>query len=207
MSRIEAGLTGQDTRLPAIAVLLFLVIMAPPFRQVLESRMTAQMLLQLPLLVLVGWWLSGAVSQRLRAAIDTWNHHGITGLLLATLAAAYWMLPRSLDASVSQPWVDTVKYVSVPLLIGLPFALSWPRMGFIVRGVFLLEFFASFFRLGWLYLASPVRLCSNFLLNDQQRLGQYMLIIGAVLTVWMAWKLLWGHFDGEGGRHDRPHAR
>lgn len=177
------------------AVLLFIALLVPPVKHELEASMTAQMLVQIPLLVAVGWLLRDAVSPRLRVIIDEWNHGGITGLVLATLAAACWMLPRSLDAATVEPWMALAKYVSVPLLIGLPFALSWPRMSFIVRGVFVVEFIAMFFRLGWLYMVSPVRLCSNYLLDDQQRLGEYMLVVGCGALLWIAWKLLWGRFD------------
>jgi hypothetical protein len=83
----------------------------------------------------------------------------------------------------------------VPLLIGLPLGLGWPRMGFVVRGVFLLELIATFFRLGWLYLVSPLRLCNNYLLDDQQRAGQYMLVIGGVILACVMAKLLWGRFN------------
>jgi hypothetical protein len=116
--------------------------------------------------------------QRLSA---TWDYRGITGLVLAGIASAFWLLPRLMDSAASQPAVDAARYLSIPLLIGLPFSLSWPRMSFIVHGVFLLEFIATLFRMGWLYLIWPDRLCSNYLLDDQQRLGQYL--------------LLWGHFD------------
>jgi len=51
------------------------------------------------------------------------------------------------------------------------------------------------FRLGWLYLVSPVRLCNNYLIDDQQRLGQILIAAGAMLLLWIAWKLLWGRFD------------
>jgi hypothetical protein len=105
------------------------------------------------------------------------------------------MLPRSLDAAVTERWVEAAKFTSVPLLIGLPFGLSWPRMDFVVRGVFLAELIASFFRLGWLYLVSPVRLCNNYLLGDQQRLGAYMVSIGVAMLIVMAGMLLWGRFD------------
>ncbi|HEX5463305.1 MAG TPA: hypothetical protein VFW88_01150, partial [Burkholderiales bacterium] len=93
------------------------------------------------------------------------------------------------------PWVEMAKYAAVPLLIGVPLAISWPRAGFVVRGVFLAEVIATAFRLGWLYLVSPQRLCSNYLLGDQQWLGECMLAIGSALFLWIAWKLLWGHFD------------
>jgi hypothetical protein len=177
------------------AVLLVLVLSAPPVRYHLEATMTAQMLVQLPLLVAGGWLLSGAVPPRSLAGVERWNHRGITGLVLVTVTAAFWMLPRSLDAATSHPLIAAAKYLSVPLLIGLPFGVSWPRMGFVVRGVFLVELVATCFRLGWLYLISPIRLCNNYGLNDQQRLGGYMLAIGGGLLVWLAGKLLWGRFE------------
>jgi hypothetical protein len=177
------------------AALLLLVLLAPPVRHGLEATMTAQMLVQLPLLAAAGWLLSGAVPPRVLARVGRWSHRSFTGLVLVTVTAAFWMLPRSLDAATSQPLIVAAKYLSVPLLIGLPFGVSWPRMGFVIRGVFLVEFVASFFRLGWLYLISPIRLCNNYALNDQQRLGGSMLAIGGGLLVWLAWKLLWGRFE------------
>lgn len=180
---------------PKIALILFLVLLLPPCRRALLESMTAQMLVQIPLLAAVGYLLRDALPERLSAAIGRWNHHGITGLVLGTLASACWMLPRSLDAAVTEQSVAAAKFISVPLLIGLPFGLSWPCMGFVVRGVFLLELIASFFRLGWLYLVSPVRLCNNYLLSDQERLGSYMVAIGAALLIGIVCLLLWGRFD------------
>lgn len=186
---------GLQSRGLLSALLLFLVLLTPPLRHLLEASMTAQMLVQIPLLVVVGLLLSQGVPARLNAALAGWDHRGISGLVLATLATAVWMLPRSLDAAITEPSIAVAKHLSIPLLIGLPFALSWPRMGFIVRGVFLLELIATFFRMGWLYLIWPDRLCNNYLLGDQQRLGRYMVLIGAMLLLWVAGKLLWGSMD------------
>ncbi|MGB9430548.1 MAG: hypothetical protein WCC11_11850 [Gammaproteobacteria bacterium] len=179
----------------SIAALMYIVLLLPPVQHVLTASMAAQMLVQIPLLIAVGWLLRDALPPRLAAATDAWNHNGITGLVLATLATAYWMLPRSLDAAATEALVTAAKFISVPLLIGLPMGLSWRRMGFVVRGLFILELVAMFFRLGWLYLISPVRLCNNYLIGDQQRSGKYMLVIGAAILVWVGVKLLWGHFD------------
>ncbi len=177
------------------AAIAWLVLLTPLVRRALESSMTAQMLLQLPLLAGVGVLSAQALTARARARIDRWNYLGISGLVLASVASAFWMLPRTLDASVTEPLVAAAKHLSVPLLVGLPFALICSRMNFIVCGVFLLEFIATFFRLGWLYLISPERLCNLYLLDDQQRLGRYMLAIGAALFLGVAGKLVWGHFD------------
>lgn len=185
----------------ALPALLFLLLLVPPIRHVLEGSMTMQMLVQMPLLILVGVLLSRATPARRTRVMAGWDCHGINGFLLATLVGAFWMLPRSLDAAVTDPRFALAKYLSMPLLIGLPFALSWQRMGFIVRGVFLLELIATFFRLGWLYLIFPGRLCNSYLLNDQQRLGRCMLFIGALLFLWTAGTLLWGRLDSVAEAH------
>lgn len=177
------------------AALLFLMLLAPPVKHALEERMTTQMLVQIPLLVVVGFLIARLLPIRVTAVIDDWNCRGITGLVLATMTSMFWMLPRMLDGAVTDSLVAAAKYASAPLLIGLPLALSWPRMGFIVRGVFLVEGVATLFRLGWLYVISPERLCNLYLIEDQQRLGHCLLLIGIALFVGVAWKLVWGRFD------------
>ncbi len=182
-------------RIAPVAALLFLALALPPVRHALEASMTAQMLVQLPLLAGVGYLLGLLLPVRVAAPLANWNHRGVTGFVLASLASAYWMLPRLLDASVNEPAFAAAKFLSVPLLVGLPLAHSWPRSGFVVRGVFTLELIASLFRLGWLYLVSPLRLCHHYLIDDQQRLGQMLIAAGAILLLWIVWKLLWGRFD------------
>ncbi|CAM5540770.1 hypothetical protein [Rhodanobacter lindaniclasticus] len=187
---------ARHSRLAVVAaVVLFASLLLPPARAWLEASMSLQMLVQIPLLIGIGCLLGGALPERLDASIARWNRHGISSLVLASLAGMFWMLPRSLDAAIGEPWMAVAKFASVPLLIGLPLRLGWPRMGFVVRGVFLLELIATFFRLGWLYLVSPIRLCNNYLLDDQQRAGIAMLVIGGVILTGVLAKMLWGHFD------------
>ncbi|MEO8718616.1 MAG: hypothetical protein ABI423_10415 [Burkholderiales bacterium] len=175
----------------ALGLLLALLALRP----LLEARMTAQMLLQIPLLVCVGVVLGHVLPARWSAHVAPWNRGGLSGLVLATVAVMFWMLPRSLDAAAREPLMDVAKHLSLPLLAGMPIALSWPRAGFVIRGVVLLELVASCFRLGWLYLISPLRLCNNYALDDQRRLGAWLLVIGFALLAWIAFKLLWGNMD------------
>lgn len=177
------------------AALLLLALLAPPLRHALEASMTSQMLVQIPLLAAVGLLIARALPAGALARLADWNDCGISGLVLASLAGAFWMLPRALDASVADPLMAAAKYLSVPLLIGLPLALSWPSMSFVVRGVFLMEGIATSFRLGWLYLIWPERLCNLYLIDDQQLLGRLLLLIGAALAVGIAWRLIWGRPD------------
>lgn len=176
---------------------LWCALALPPLRHALESTMTSQMLVQIPLLAACGWALRDRIPPRASAWLGRWNRGGISGILLVSLTAMVWMLPRAMDAALAVPWVEAAKFLGVPLLMGLPLALSWPRMGFVVRGVFLLEAVATAFRLGWLYLVSPDRLCSNYLLGDQQLLGKIMLAIGAAAALVLAWNLVWGHIDAD----------
>lgn len=155
--------------------------------------MTLHMLVQIPLLVGIGMWLARAVSARWKHTIASWDYNGISGLLLASLAGLIWMLPLALDAAIDVPAVTLAKFITIPLLIGMPVALSWARAGFVVRGVFMLELVATAYRLGWLYLISPERLCSNYLLSDQLQLGRLLIAIGLALTLVLGWKLLGGH--------------
>lgn len=186
----------QSWRGPA----LWCVLVLPPVRGALESSIMLHMLVQIPLLAVAGWWLSPLLPKRLTDTLPAWNRSGISGIVLVSVVALFWMLPRSMDAALEVPWVEVAKFASVPLLMGLPLAISWPSAGFVVRGVYLVEVVATAFRMGWLYLISPQRLCSNYLLGDQQGLGKAMLAIGAAICLLLAWKLMWGHIDADGVR-------
>ncbi len=171
---------------------LWLALTVPPVPQILQATMTRQTLVQIPLLAAAGWLVSHVVPRRLGELLARWNGEGIAGLLLLTATSAVWMLPRMMDASLDDWRFALAKFASVPVLIGAPLALSWPRMGFVVRGVFLLETIATAFRMGWLYIASPERLCTNYLWNDQQQLGRYLIVLGVLMCLVVAWNLIWG---------------
>ncbi|MDN5781934.1 MAG: hypothetical protein L0H23_07925, partial [Luteimonas sp.] len=171
--------------------MLWGVLVVPPVRHALEATMSLHMLVQIPLLVVAGWLVASAVPRRVAAVVARFDAGGICGLLLVSMTSLVWMLPLALDAALEDPLVAAAKFLTAPLLIGVPLALSWPRMGFVVRGVFLVEVIATAFRVGWLYLISPQRLCSNYLLGDQQQVGRILLLVGVAIGLVLAWKLLW----------------
>lgn len=183
---------GTARRKAVLGVLLWLALALPPARAVLESSMSLQMLVQMPLLAWLGGWLACALPRSCIKGSARWNHGGISGFLLAGLAGMVWMVPRMIDAALEQPWIAFAKFASIPLLVGAPLALSWPRAGFVIRGVVLVEAVATAFRLGWLYLASNTQLCGNYLVDDQRQLGRALLVLGTALCALLAFKLIWG---------------
>jgi hypothetical protein len=174
---------------------LWIALAAPPLRGWLESTMALHMLVQLPLLAIIGYCF-GAAWRRSRsralALVQSFNAGGATGLLAATFVMVLWMLPRFLDLARLDPAMDALKLVSVPLA-GLAIALSWPRLPLIARAVVHLEVIATLLRFGWGYAAAEERLCLAYLAGDQRLTGEMLLWAGAVYAVLVVWRPLFGN--------------
>ena len=99
-----------------------------------RSKHGRHMLVQIPLLVVAGALLASWVPAALRRELDAFNANGFPGILAAGFVSSYWMLPRALEGALSDPLMELAKFCSLPLLVGLPLALSWPRLGPIARG-------------------------------------------------------------------------
>lgn len=166
---------------------LFLALALAPLHGALEAGMAGHVMVQIPLLVAAGFLAGRRLEPALEPWLERWNAGGIAGVLLAGFTLAFWMIPRWLDAALESPATDAAKHASLALLAGAPLAWSWRRLRPVARGVVKIEFLAMLFRLGWLYLIAPDRLCNNYLLADQVALGRGLLAAGAALgLVWLA---------------------
>ena len=133
------------------------------------------MLVQFPLLGVAGYMLGRGF--RLR---DTW----IGAMLVAAIAVLlFWMLPRSLDGAVATWPMLIAKFVTLPLGVGLPFALVWARLNPILRGFLKAEAISMVGVLGFLYTHAPVRICNSYLVDDQIRLGYGFFYAAAGLAI------------------------
>jgi hypothetical protein len=192
-------LFADPRRLTLVAACIWLALAAPPMRAALEASMTVHMLVQLPLLAAIGYvigiaWIDarpGSLAARALRCVQSSNAAGITGLVVASFVMLLWMLPRLLDDARLHLSVDALKYLSVPIA-GLAVALSWPRVPPIARAVVHLEVIATFFRFGWGYAAAEERLCLAYLAGDQQRAGELLLWLGALYSVAIAWRPMFG---------------
>jgi hypothetical protein len=163
----------------AIALAALAVLALPPLRGLLEGRMTLHMLVQFPLLVLAGFLLARALPARWRRRIDAWNAHGIAGLLAAALVLMVLMIPRVLDLALVDARVEAAKWLAL-LACGAALQLSWRRAGLVVQGFFLGNLLPITAAAGQLYQDAPVRLCNAYLLDDQLRLGQALVLLSVL---------------------------
>ena len=173
-------------RLTTAGLLLFGTLALPSMRATLEQSMPGHMLLQIPLLVLSGLWLASGLPPEVKRLIQRVNTYGVTGLALIVVTALFWMLPRHLDAALDEPAYEVAKFLMLPLLVGLPLHLSWRRLTVIGRGLVWSNLVAMLWVLSWLYLAAPVRVCNNYLIDEQTLVGRLLLLLGFLIATVLA---------------------
>lgn len=162
-----------------------------PISERLEAQMVLHLLFQLPALVLLGWLAAEMLPQSWHQRANQYNHHGLTGVVLITTLGLFWMLPSALDAALESDCYALAKVLSM-LLIGASWSLTRRCIHPLVKGVFLLELWAMLGRFGYLFKVSPDRLCNNYLLGEQQLVGNILLILSiAIGALWVS-RVLFG---------------
>lgn len=166
---------------PPIAALLWAALWLKPVRHALEGDMTLHMTVQLPLLIAIGLLLAPAIRPHEPRAFTEADWLGIPGLVLVGFATSFWMLPRMLDWALADPLLDFTKFLSLPLLAGLPLGLSWRRMPGLGRAFVWANFIPKTGAIGGLYLAAPTRLCAYYRIDQQATAGRTLVFIAAAL--------------------------
>ena len=170
----------------ALGLALCVVLAWPPLRHALEASMWRHMVLQFPLLMAAGALLAAALPPRARAAGARWNAHGIAGLVGVAVVLGVLMVPRVLDLALREPAIEAAKCAAL-VLAGAALRLSWRAAGLVVQGFFLGNVLPMTAVVGQLYIDAPLRLCNAYLLDDQARLGQWLIGLAALLALgWLA---------------------
>ena len=171
--------------LPLAGLCLLLVMLLPLLRHATEARMSTHMLVQFPALLLAGALLAAPLVQREPRGRQRWNELGIAGLVAAALAMALLMVPRVLDLALVDMRVETLKLLAL-LASGAALAVSWQRAGTVIQAFFLGNMLPMLVVVGTLYQDSPTRLCTAYLLEDQQRLGAALVWAAAgIAALWL----------------------
>ena len=165
----------------ALGLAVWFALALPWVREALEGVMWTHMLVQIPLLAVAGALAAAGLPARVKARFAEWNRGGVTGTLVALIVSSWWMVPRALDWVLASPGMETLKFVSLPLFVGLPIALSWRSLGFIGRGFVIANVLPMWAVVGWLYLAAPIRVCNYYLVDQQAMAGAGLLGLSAAV--------------------------
>lgn len=184
---------ARERQYAILSLVLMMVLVMPPVRDGLERSMTTHVAVQLASLAIAGWFVGAALRRRANGISRVVNANGLSGLTISILATIFWMLPRTLDDALRDPYIEVAKFLAVPLLVGFPLALSWPRLNPILRGFLKLGLISKLAVLGWLYSAAPVRLCTSYLQGDQALLGELLFFLMVALS--LTWSLPWFFAD------------
>lgn len=170
----------------ALGLALCALLAWPALRHALETSMWRHMVLQFPLLMAAGALLVAALPSRAHGAVARWNAHGIAGLVWVAMVLAVLMVPRVLDLALRDSAIEAAKYAAL-VLAGAALRLSWRAAGLVVQGFFLGNVLPMTAVVGQLYIDAPLRLCNAYLLDDQARLGQWLIALAALLALgWLA---------------------
>lgn len=158
-------------------VTLYVILLLPPVISLLESIMVAHMLIQMPLLIVVGWLIGDYLMNQHPVFFQKWNENGIPGIMLVYIVTMYWMIPRAMDEALTLQLVEIFKFTSLPLLVGIPLRVSWRKLSDLGRGFLIFNYIPMFGMMAWLYIDSPIQICNNYLTSEQKTLGWGFLVI------------------------------
>jgi hypothetical protein len=169
--------------LALIATVLAVALSAPPWRYLIEQSMVWHMAVQMPLLVLAGWWAIRALPHgRAVDWLTPWNRYGLTGFITALVILAYWMLPLAIDRAVVLPQADLFKLLTLffaGLLLQHSFACSPAALQ-----LFFVGYLVSMMTwLGSYFITTDLRLCNAYSLETQVQTGWGIAAIGIGLGV------------------------
>ncbi|MCC7321387.1 MAG: hypothetical protein IT542_10485 [Rubellimicrobium sp.] len=163
-----------------LGALILAATVPPPLAAWWEAGMVRHMLGQIPLLVLAGVLIAPrGTGQGPGAGADPL---AIAAVLVAVFCLLFWMIPRWLDAAVGDGRVDAAKIASLVLLAGILPGWAWPRLGLVARAFVWVHVATMFGTLGILYRIAPDRLCTSYLVSEQEGLGFWSLVVAGVMV-------------------------
>jgi hypothetical protein len=188
--------------------MLAIALWLPGLGAALKHSMLTHVGVQVSLLVVAGYGLGHAFLAHHPKHHQTARRYRGALMLVAVFTLMVWMVPRLLDLAVDLPEVDLLKALSLVFFAGVPLAWAWSHLPAVAQGVLHLEALATLWRLGWLYLDSPSRLCLRYGLEDQHNLGRGLMVAGVIYALWLAYLALRGQVKPMAAAHvHKPLAR
>ena len=178
----QAGILGL--------LILAIGLSVPPFRFLIEQSMFVQMVIQMPLLFIVGALLNRlSVSKNITNIFGYWNVFGLTGFMLAQNILIYWMLPISIDRAVIMPLVDVVKVLTM-ILAGFFVGDALNKSPAALQLFFIGYFVAMMIWLGMYFIYTDSRLCNAYSLNSQYWTGYGLCAISVMVAAYWSYRVV-----------------
>ena len=177
-------------KLPGIGLLLLLALAIPPVAHLMESIMVIHMHMQMPMLVIAGFFMAPAVTRRFPRFFEQWNGNGVPGIFLFIIIVAYWTLPRAMDEALTLPSMELFKFISLPFLAGIPLRDSWKKLNPGWKNSLFLFFTVKYFGMGLLYIYAPIQLCNNYLVIEQLTLGWSFILTAICIAIYLIYTMM-----------------
>ncbi|MDF1510410.1 hypothetical protein PZE06_19950 [Robertmurraya sp. DFI.2.37] len=168
-------------------LLLYIFLMLPPVAALFESMMITHMHMQMPMLVISGFLMSGLLLRRSHLFLEKWNHNGIPGITLFMMIMIYWTIPRTMDEALTMQTMEIWKFISLPFLAGVPLRDSWKKLTKAWKNFIIFIFTVKYFGMGALYIWSEESLCNNYLVIDQLTLGWGFITTAICLVIYLVY--------------------
>ncbi|WP_226679273.1 hypothetical protein [Mesobacillus jeotgali] len=170
-----------------IGLVLLIGLMLPPVANLMESVMIIHMHMQMPMLVIAGFFMGRFFQQRFPHFFSKYNQEGIPGILLFIIIMGYWMLPRTMDEALTVNNVELFKFISLPFLAGVPLRDSWKKLSKNRKNYIIAFFTLIFLGMGWLYIQANDQLCNNYLVVDQMILGWGFITMAICMVIYLVY--------------------
>lgn len=176
-----------------------LVLVSPPLDPFLDAAMARHVLLQIPALFFLGFiagrsnWIS----------VKRYNLLGLAGLVFFIGSLLFWMIPRSLDAAVSDNRIDQLMHLNI-IAAGWALSKSLPLMPVIMRVALGMYGLTMIISLGAIYSSYDALICAVYSIGQQKETGWYLFRIAAALFLVLL--VRGGYILKSGGEENRQGA-
>jgi hypothetical protein len=171
-------------------LVLLIGLMLPPVARLMESVMIIHMHMQMPMLVIAGYFMARLFQLRFPQFFNKYNVDGKPGIFLFIIIMAYWMLPRTMDEALTVETVEIFKFASLPFLAGIPLRDSWKKLSKAWKNNIITLFTVIFLGMGWLYIQTNDQLCNNYLVIDQVILGWGFITMAISMLIYLIYILV-----------------
>ena len=157
-------------------------IVYPDIDIYLDSVMYRHLLIQIPFLILLGYmggkrFFKGSAPTGIEREL---NARGFSGLIFFTGVLIFWMLPLSIDSTVSSDLRDNLMHMCM-LFAGILLASSERTAPPVLKSAYEIYFTAMIIAMGNIYAVYSELICASYTLEQQHQTGYFLLYLSPVL--------------------------